>query len=419
MFNQLLDRIYYVKRHQEAPFLQERLKYLKYWSDNGARRSTLLGIANYLIVIIEYLKLETKKQVSLSNIKKAAKKWAGRSQRRGKMKSQFSKSAESRFIYIATQWLRMIGFLKFVAIKANPYSTQILQYEDYMRFERGLSEVTICRRIQFATNFLSYLDKNNIKLHQLKIGTIDNFFDMKHNIDKCGRVAMHSYIRMLRAFLRYAEQYNWCQKGMVDAIKIPRLYKDENIPYGPTWDEVKKLIASTKGNDQKDIRDRAILMLLAIYGLRCSEVAKLRLDDIDWENEIIYLKRAKNAKTQQFPLCQTVGRAILHYLKRARPNKCLHREVFISCIAPHQPLASNAISEIVHVRWKLLNVKIKHFGAHSLRHACATHLLNKGTSLKVISDHLGHQSIDSTGVYAKVDLISLRKVADFKIEDLL
>jgi site-specific recombinase XerD len=242
---------------------------------------------------------------------------------------------------------------------------------------------------------------------------------MKRNIDKCERVAMHSYIRLLRAFLRYAEQHNWCRKGLVDAIKIPRLYKDENIPYAPTWGEVKKLIASTKGDQAKNIRDRAILMLLAIYGLRCSEAAKLKLDDVDWENEIIYLKRAKNAKPQQFPLCQTVGRAILRYIKKVRPNKCMHREIFISCIAPHNPLATTAISEIVHVRWKPLNVKIKHFGAHSLRHACATHLLNKGTSLKVISDHLGHQSIDSTHVYAKVDLMSLRKVADFKIGDLL
>lgn len=419
MFNQLLERTYYIKRHREAPLLQERLKYLKYWSDNGARRSSLSSIANYLLIIITYLKLENRKKISLSEIKSAAKKWAGRSYKRGKMKSTFSKSAESRFTYYATHWLSMLGRLRLFVTKENTFSNQISQYENYMRHERGLSEVTIHRRVQFTRIFLNYIHQRHATLRSLKIEIIDSFFDRKRNIDKCERISMHSYIRLLRAFLRYAEEHSWCQKGLADAIKIPRLYKDENIPYGPTWNEVKKLIASTKGNHPKNIRDRAILMLLAIYGLRCSEVSKLRLDDIDWENEIIYLKRAKNAKPQQFPLSNSVGITILRYLREVRPNQCLCREIFISCRAPHQPLATTAISDMVHVRWRPLNVKIRHFGAHSLRHACATHLLNKGASLKAISDHLGHQSIESTRVYTKVDLMSLRKVADFKIGDLL
>jgi site-specific recombinase XerD len=419
MFNQLLKSPYYIRRHQEAPLLQERLKYLKYWSDNGARRSTLLIIANYLIAIVKYLKLKHKNKISLSEIKKSAKKWAGRPYKRGKVKSTFSKKAEYYFIYYATHWLGMINFLKCQISKPNPYSNQILQYENYMRHERGLSEVTISRRVQFAKVFLNYIGKRKITLRRLKIEMVDRFFDMKRNIDKCGRTSMHTYIRMLRAFLNYAEQHSWCQKRLIDAIKIPRLYKEENIPYSPTWDEVKRLIATTEGDHPKNIRDRAILMLLAMYGLRCSEVAKLSLDDIDWDNKIIHLNRAKNAKSQRFPLSNTVGRAISRYLQEVRPNQCLNREMFISCIAPYQPLATTAISAMVHVRWKPLNVKIKYYGAHSLRHACATHLLNKGMSLKIIGDHLGHQNIDSTSVYAKVDLINLRKVADFEIGDLL
>jgi site-specific recombinase XerD len=160
-------------------------------------------------------------------------------------------------------------------------------------------------------------------------------------------------------------------------------------------------------------------MLLAVYGLRCGEVVQLSLDDLDWGNEVLHVRRAKNAKSQKFPFSQTVGEAILSYLQRVRPNNCSCRAVFISRKAPHRPLTSAAIFQIVSKRFKPLNINLKHHGPHTLRHACATRLINEGISLKEISDHLGHRSLESTRIYAKVDLIHLRKVADFEIGDLI
>jgi site-specific recombinase XerD len=86
---------------------------------------------------------------------------------------------------------------------------------------------------------------------------------------------------------------------------------------------------------------------------------------------------------------------------------------------PYRPLETSTVYQIVSRRLKPLNLNIKHHVPHALRHACATHLINEGITLKEISDHLGHQGLDTTRIYAKVDLISLRKVADFKIGDLL
>jgi site-specific recombinase XerD len=113
-----------------------------------------------------------------------------------------------------------------------------------------------------------------------------------------------------------------------------------------------------------------------------------------------------------------VGEAILRYLKEARPRvPC--REVFLTLKAPFRSLSSGGLYDVVGDRLRALGVSLKHYGPHSLRHACATRLLAEGLSMKEIGDHLGHRKMDTTRVYAKVDLVGLRQVADFNIGDLL
>ena len=88
-------------------------------------------------------------------------------------------------------------------------------------------------------------------------------------------------------------------------------------------------------------------MLLSVYGMRCSEVTHLRLEGIDWENELIHLQRAKRSKPQTFPLSKTVGEAILRYLTTTRPKLCTSREIFLSMYAPYKlyhPLQFIALS---------------------------------------------------------------------------
>ena len=87
--------------------------------------------------------------------------------------------------------------------------------------------------------------------------------------------------------------------------------------------------------------------------------------------------------------------------------------------SPYRPLKTAAVYQIVSRRLKPLELKIKHHGPHALRHGCATHLINEGVSLKEISDHLGHVELETTRIYTRVDLASLRKVAEFKLGDLL
>jgi integrase len=202
------------------------------------------------------------------------------------------------------------------------------------------------------------------------------------------------------------------------AIMSVHLFADEGLPKGPAWNDVQLLLANTKGDQPKDIRDRAIIMLFAVYAMRVGEVRGLKLEDLDWEKELIYLTRPKPRRRQSYPLSYTVGEAILRYLKKVRPRTS-RREVFLTVKAPFQPLSGGSLYDLVSDRLRPLGVSLPHYGPHSLRHACATRLLAEGLSMKEIGDHLGHRKTDTTRVYAKVDLAGLRQVADFDLGGLL
>jgi site-specific recombinase XerD len=181
---------------------------------------------------------------------------------------------------------------------------------------------------------------------------------------------------------------------------------------------VQEILDATAGDQPITIRDHAILMLFAVYGIRSKEVARLQLTDIDWQRETIVFTRSKLAGSQSFPLLPSVGAAIIRYLKEVRP-KSPHRQVFLTTRAPICPLSQGAMWAVVSRQLRKRALSIKHHGPHSLRHACATRLINQGLSLKEVGDHLGQRDLEATRIYAKVDLIQLREVANFDLGDLL
>lgn len=218
----------------------------------------------------------------------------------------------------------------------------------------------------------------------------------------------------LRAFFFHAERRIWCSSGIAAAIQSPRIFKHEGLPGGPTWGDVQKLIASTNSDRPCDIRDRCMIMLFAIYGLRSGEVAKLRLESFDWEQEVLTVWRPKQRRTQQYPLTKDVGYAVIRYLREIRPP-CTRREVFLTLRSPFRPLCPSSLYYLTCKRFTLLGIATPKRGPHALRHASATRLLAEGFSLKEIGDHLGHRSSFATRVYAKVDIAGLREVGSFDL----
>lgn len=158
----------------------------------------------------------------------------------------------------------------------------------------------------------------------------------------------------------------------------PRLFADEQLPKGPSWEGVQRLLATTEGDTRKKIRDRAVIMLFAVYGLRVGKVRALRLEDLDWEQELMSVTRPKARRKQTYPLSYTVGESLLRYLKEVRP-RVAYREVFLTLRAPFHPPSSSSLYRVVGDRLPALGVSLKHCGPHSLRHACAARWRMKST----------------------------------------
>lgn len=418
ILSEIYERKYLLARHANAPLLKERLAHLSYWSDNGATLNSLRRISYSLLMIVKYLKLNAVRTVSLAEIKQAAKSYMKEGSRL-KHKRVLSEKAKRHFICDARRWFEMMGCLKKRKQNPIPFGNYLSQYIDYMRNEQGLSENTIEGKERTLRDFLDKVSKRKCSFKKLTPLNIDKILIEKHTLDSYSRRTIQTYSSTLRSFISYGESQGWVKKGLSKTIKSPRVYAQETLPYSPTWADVNKMLSHLKTNRPADIRDYAILMLLSVYGLRCSEVRQLCLKDIDWEKEVLHVKRAKLSKPQTFPLAESVGNAIIEYVKTTRPNQCGLKELFLCTRAPYRPLKNASIDGIVSRHLKSLSLQLEHYGPHALRHACATHLINEGISLKEISEHLGHKTLETTRIYTKVDLANLRKVADFGLGDVL
>ena len=415
MFDVLFHYPRVLARHSEGPAANERERYLDHCASGGAARSTLLGLAPELLVIARRIELDGGRSITFVEVESAADRWVAYQRRHHRLR--LARFSRERFVYTATAWLRFLGRLQEPEENSAAFADLVSEFESYMREERGLSLHTIHNRCWHVQTFLLWLSEQGSGLANLRLEQVDAFLALKRTLGWC-RVSMATAVSALRSFFRYAGEKGWCFPALALGIEGPRLFSHESLPAGPKWEEVQRLIASTDTDCPQDIRDRAILLLLAIYGLRSGEVVALTLDDVGWEHDILHVSRPKQRCKQDYPLAAEVGEAILRYLQRVRP-RIRSRSLFLTLRAPYRPLVATSLHYLVSTRLKALNICCPRRGPHALRHACATHLVAEGLSLKQIGDHLGHRSAYATRTYAKVDLAGLRQVADIALGDLL
>jgi site-specific recombinase XerD len=299
----------------------------------------------------------------------------------------------------------------------SPYNHHLQQFLTFLKQERGFSEATIVNRKRSLKPFLAWLVVQGVPLSGVSPVVITKYFTGAV-AGKWKRTSVSFHVQSLRSFFRYASNRAWCAAGIAESIDAPRLYSCENLPQGPTWEEIKNLLTSVNGTSAVQVRTRCTILLCAVYGLRIGEVCRLRLDDIDWVEEKIAVRRSKQRKIQTYPLTTEVGNALLRYLKHVRP-RCTQRELFATLKRPYRPVSVGALSTMTQKLQKRLGLKLKRYGSHVLRHSCATHLLAQGLTLKEVGDHLGHVSAAATRIYAKVDLTALREVAALDLKPLV
>jgi len=298
-----------------------------------------------------------------------------------------------------------------------PRNHQLQQFLTFLKQERGFTEATIVNRKRSLKPFLAWLVGQCIPLSAVSPVVTTKYFTSAV-AGRWKRTSISFHVQSLRSFFRYASSRGWCASGIAESIDAPRLYTHENLPQGPSWEEVHKLLTSVNGRSPVQIRSRCAILLCAVYGFRVGEVRRLRLEDIDWAEEKISVRRSKQRKVQTYPLTTEVGNALLRYLKEVRP-RCTQREVFMTLRRPYRPVSVGALSTMTQKLQTRLGLKLKRYGSHVLRHACATHLLAKGLTLKEVGDHLGHVSVAATRIYAKVDLVGLREVAALDVRPLV
>jgi site-specific recombinase XerD len=412
MFETLFKQPAVLARYHQGPLLEAREQFLRQCAENGYSPSMLQKIAWIQLSLAHRLDLNHG-NVTARDVELAIE---GRKRFRYSP-SQNSDGSRQLFIHVATEWARSLGCFEPSREMESPFAFQVNAFARYLHEERGLSPVTISTRCERLRWFFESLQPHQNTLRKVSVIDVDAFIERKGD-QGWKRSSLSCLAGSLRSFFRYAEGQGWCTPGIADVITSPRLYAQEGIPEGPSWEDVQRLLENTSGNRPADVRDHAILMLLAVYGLRRGEVAGLQLNDLDWAGERIVVPRPKQRRTQCYPLVPPVGEAIVRYLREVRP-RCEHRSLFLTMAAPIRPLSAMSVSPIVRWRLKALGVDLPRRGAHSLRHACASHLLATGFSLKEIGDYLGHRAANSTLSYTKVDLAGLRQVAELDLGGLL
>jgi integrase/recombinase XerD len=275
-----------------------------------------------------------------------------------------------------------------------------------LRDERGFAFATLQNHRRSLRPFLAWQAE---RARPWAETTLDDVSAYLASRSRWSRATIAFHVQCLRTLFRHAATRGWCRPGFAETIEAPRLYTHERLPQGPQWSEVQRLLNANRGDTATQIRNYAMLVLLAVYGFRSGEVRHLTLDDIDWEHERIHPPLAKQRRVGEYPLVREAGEAILRYITTVRP-RCASRELFLTLRRPYRSLSDSGLGTMVRVRQLRLGQRLHRYGPHGLRHASATYLLTEGFTLKQIGDHLGHTMVRATEVYAKVDIASLREV---------
>jgi len=215
-------------------------------------------------------------------------------------------------------------------------------------------------------------------------------------------------VTSVRSFIKFLIATNSCPSTFEHIIPSVAGWRLSRFPRYMIADDVEKVIKSCDPLTQTGARDYAILLLLARLGLRAGDVAALTFNDIDWMQGTFRVM-GKGRREVQLPLPQDVGDAILYYIDKWRPKSGSHR-VFLTTIAPFSPIASHVVSQIARRAILRARIKTPFHGAHVFRHSAATAMLRQGVPLEKIGRILRHESIETTTIYAKVDVGMLQQL---------
>lgn len=279
----------------------------------------------------------------------------------------------------------------------------------YLHEERGLASKTPRRYGYYVRDFL--LDRfgaSAIRLNALCPADVNQHI-LRHVKGKALGTSKLMVVA-LRSFFRFLRMRGDIACDLAGAVPTVAYWRLATVPKYLLPEEVERVLKKCGRTTPTDKRDYAILVLLARLGLRATEVATMQLEDIDWEAGELTI-RGKGAQQDRMPLSGEVGKALATYLRYNRPP-CSIRNVFLCVKAPRKALGGgSSIDRIVAKALKQAGLNPAHKGAHIFRHSLATRMIRNQASLSEIGQVLRHRAINTTQIYAKVDISALRSLA--------
>jgi len=291
----------------------------------------------------------------------------------------------------------------------TPVEQAVDEFECYLRDERVLARATIVHYVPFIRAFLTHqFGPRAVRLSRLCAGDVVRFVQRQAPRLHLKRTKLLT--TALRSFLHYARYRGDITCDLAAAVPTVANWSMTSIPRAIPAEAVRRLLASINRRTAIGRRDYAVLLLLARLGLRAGEVVRLELADIDWNAGSLSVQ-GKRGQRSILPLPTDVGSAIVTYLRYGRPQSS-SRCLFLRAKAPNRGLLGpQAISSLVRHNLARAGIQAPTQGAHQFRHALASDMLRHGASLSEIGEILRHRSPETTKIYAKVDLESLRTLA--------
>jgi site-specific recombinase XerD len=304
--------------------------------------------------------------------------------------------------------LRDLGVARPAVVRAaEPVPPLIAAFGMWMSVHRGATSSTIAVYTRALRDVLPVIGEDAAAYTPSALRS----FVIDHARGR-GRGARKTILSALRAFVRFLIATGQCPIGLDNAVPAMAHWRLASLPRHLDAASVERVISvsTSRGESAQQLRDHAVVLLLARLGLRAGDVAALRLDDIDWKGGSL-LVRGKGRRESRLPLPTDVGNALAAYIQHGRTEHS-DRRVFLRVRAPHRPFASYvAVSDIARRALRHAGVASPQKGAHVFRHSAATAMLRAGSSLETIGAVLRHRSPQTTLHYAKVDVSSLAAIA--------
>jgi integrase/recombinase XerD len=306
--------------------------------------------------------------------------------------------------------LRSVGWFDDEAPPRHPIDDEVDGFDAHLRSVCGVSDETRrYRRREVRLLLASTFGDGPVDPHAMTPIRVREYVALRsHSCRPASLAVIGSAVRSYLRFLRFEGR---CSDGLVGAVPRVAKWRLASIPVHLTEEELRRFLASFNTHTPRGRRDRAITLCLAVLGLRAIEVAALRLGDVAWRQGQLHVPPTKTRRGRTLPLPEPVGRALALAVRHGRPRSTSDRLFVRIGVLEGEPMSSADVRGAVRAAYTRAGFPAAYTGTHRLRHTAATRLVASGAGVKAVADVLGHASLDSAAIYAKVDLPRLHAVA--------